>query len=215
MKNCTFTSAERQAYWSRMNNLKSLLLSQRRTGQDNVALYDYLLISKGMLLGTSLGDVYRNAGMAVPDSPYTPLSISSEDEAMLRSGLMLAGGNRAWQGAEVPKGMEDGVLTASEISLMDLRKTDMAVLSACETGLGDISDEGVLGLQRAFKNAGVKTVIMSLWRVDDEATSFMMTEFYKNLLAGKSKREAFRLAQDTVRGRYEDPFYWAAFIMLD
>ena len=167
---------------------------------------------------TSLGDVYRNAGMAVPDSPYTPLSISSEDEAMLRSGLMLAGGNRAWQGAEVPKGMEDGVLTASEISLMDLRKTDMAVLSACETGLGDISDEGVLGLQRAFKNAGVKTVIMSLWKVDDEATALMMTEFYKSLLAGKSKREAFRTARSAVRDscdRYKDPFYWAAFIMLD
>jgi len=164
---------------------------------------------------TSLGDIYRNVGMAVPDSPYTPLNISSEDEAMLRSGLMLAGGNRAWQGEEVPERMEDGVLTASEISLMDLRKTDMAVLSACETGLGDISDEGVLGLQRAFKNAGVKTVIMSLWKVNDEATALMMTEFYKNLLAGRSKRESFRLAQSAVRGRYEDPFYWAAFIMLD
>ena len=164
---------------------------------------------------TSLGGIYRNLGLEFPDSPYALDSLHLEEVAMLRSGLILAGGNRAWKGAAVPVGMEDGVLTASEISLMDFRETNMVILSACETGLGEISDEGVWGLQRAFKKAGVKTVVMSLWKVDDRATSLMMTEFYRNLLAGELKREAFQNAQSVVREKYEDPFYWAAFIMLD
>jgi CHAT domain-containing protein len=100
---------------------------------------------------------------------------------------------------------------------MDLQQTDIVVLSACETGLGDISGDGVFGLQRAFKQAGVKTLIMSLWKVDDAATELMMKTFYDNLLSGKSKRESFALAQQVVREskNYSNPYYWAGFIMLD
>jgi CHAT domain-containing protein len=144
-----------------------------------------------------------------------------------RCGLLFAGANTALQGKskELPDGVQDGILTAQEISLMDLRDAELVVLSACETAKGDITSEGVFGLQRAFKMAGVKTIIMSLWKVDDSTTQLLMTEFYNNwIIKGLSKREAFKNAQNTVR-YYKDehgdciykdrPYYWAGFIMLD
>lgn len=148
-------------------------------------------------------------------NPFATQSDVSQISPLQRSGLLMAGGNKAWKGETVPEGVEDGILTASEIASMDLNSCDVVVLSACETGLGEITDEGVFGLQRAFKNAGVNTIIMSLWEVDDQATSLMMQTFYRNLVRGKSKRESFTLAQSEVRKKYEDPRYWAAFIMLD
>lgn len=141
--------------------------------------------------------------------------ISNEVSPLKRSGLLLAGGNKAWKGEPVPDGVEDGVLTAEEIASIDLRNCDVVVLSACETGLGEITDEGVYGLQRAFKNAGVNTIIMSLWEVDDDATSFMMQSFYRNLLKGMDKRDSFEGAQKEAKKKYADPRYWASFIMLD
>ena len=141
--------------------------------------------------------------------------VTNHSSALQRAGLLLSGGNKAWKGEPVPEGIEDGVLTAMEIASLDLTGCEVAVLSACETGVGDISDEGVFGLQRAFKIAGVKTIIMSLWDVDDQATSLMMSEFYKNLLKGKGKRESFYIAQRDVKKVFSDPRYWAAFIMLD
>ena len=100
---------------------------------------------------------------------------------------------------------------------MHLENTDLVVLSACESGLGDLSSDGVMGIQRAFKNAGVQTLIMRLWKVDDEATKLLMTDFYKHLLTGNTKRQAFDKAKETIRKdpRYSVPHYWAAFIMLD
>ena len=135
-----------------------------------------------------------------------------------RCGLLFAGANIALQGKsrELPEGVQDGILTAKEISLLDLRDCDLVVLSACETAKGDITSEGVFGLQRAFKIAGVQTIIMSLWKVNDEATQMLMTEFYNNWIVKKqSKREAFNNAQNAVRKKYEEPEYWAGFVMLD
>lgn len=148
-------------------------------------------------------------------SPLARQKTDSVIDPLLRSGLILSGGNRAWLGQEVPEGIEDGVLTALEISTMNLSGTDMVVMSACETGLGDITSDGVFGLQRAFKMAGVQTLVMSLWKVDDNATSLMMQTFYEHLLSGMSKREAFNLAQAAVRAKYPEPYYWAGFVMLD
>ena len=141
----------------------------------------------------------------------------SGDQALIQSGLLMSGANLAWQNQPIPDGVEDGVLTAKEISYMDLRKTDLVVLSACQTALGEITGEGVFGLQRGFKKAGVRTIIMSLWPVDDNATLLMMTEFYSNLTKGMTKREAFLAAQNKVKNTagFENPRYWAAFIMLD
>lgn len=141
--------------------------------------------------------------------------ISWANNMLKRSGLVMAGGQRAWLGDSIPINVDDGILLADEIAAMDLSGTDLVVLSACETGLGDITSDGVFGLQRAFKMAGVQTLVMSLWKVDDNATSLMMQTFYEHLLSGKSKHEAFNLAQAVVRNKYPEPYYWAGFIMMD
>lgn len=143
-----------------------------------------------------------------------------EDKSMTRSGLLFSGCNHAINHERVPEGEEDGILTAKEISMLDLRGLDLVVLSACQTGLGDIiSGEGVFGLQRGFKKAGAKTILMSLDKVDDEATNILMVEFYRNLMNGKTKYQSLRDAQKYLRqvdnGRYDNPKYWASFIMLD
>lgn len=134
---------------------------------------------------------------------------------MFRSGLILAGGNHAWTGKPVPADSEDGILTAYELAQMDLSTTDLVVLSACETALGDLrGNEGVIGLQRAFKMAGVKQLIVSLWQVSDKATMELMTLFYQNWLGGQSIREALRNAQLRLKEKYP-PFYWAAFVLIE
>ena len=132
------------------------------------------------------------------------------------SGLLLSGANYVLNGGQLPEDIEDGVLTSNEIAHTDLGKTDLVVLSACQTGVGDIRDDGVFGIQRGFKKAGAHSLIMSLWSVDDEATDKMMTKFYEKLMEGKSKQQAFREAQHDMRqGYYGEPFYWAPFILLD
>lgn len=140
-----------------------------------------------------------------------------EDKALMRSGLFFSGANVGLKGESLPDDVEDGVLTALELSNMNLGNVDMVVMSACESGLGETSGEGVFGLQRGFKLAGATTLLMSLWKVDDNATQLLMTEFYKNYLSGKSKQESLRLAQKSLRNNseYSDPQYWASFILLD
>lgn len=142
---------------------------------------------------------------------------SNEDKALMRSGLFFSGANIGLKGETLPDDVEDGVLTALELSNMNLGNVDMVVMSACESGLGETSGEGVFGLQRGFKLAGANTLLMSLWKVDDTATKLLMTEFYKNYLSGKSKQESLRLAQKSLRSHsdYSDPEYWAALILLD
>lgn len=144
-------------------------------------------------------------------------TVDNIDEPLNRSGIFMSGVNASLRGESTTFNGEDGVLTGKEISLLNLKNIDLVVLSACQTGLGDTSDEGVLGLQRGFKLAGANTLLMSLWKVDDDATQILMTEFYKNYLGGISKRESLLNAQKVVRNTpgFEDPEYWAAFILLD
>ena len=137
------------------------------------------------------------------------------DFSMWRSGLVLSGGNRAWKGDTIPDQVEDGILKAQEISDLDLRGADLVVLSACQTGLGEITSDGVFGLQRAFKMAGAQTIVMSLTEVDDQTTMAMMNKFYTNLFSGQSKHDAFYNAQRYIRSIKPDPKYWAGWIMLD
>jgi CHAT domain-containing protein len=142
---------------------------------------------------------------------------SAVDMSMKRSGLAFAGANNAWSGKQIQSNIDDGILLAEEIPNIDLRGCDLLVLSACQTGLGDVTSEGVFGLQRGFKQAGVKTIVMSLWNVKDVASLKFMTLFYNNLVNGQSKRQAFLNAQKSLRNskEFNDPKDWAAFIMLD
>ena len=141
----------------------------------------------------------------------------SYNDALKSSGLMMAGVNEVILGRVSPTECEDGLLTAQEISQMDLSKIDFVILSACETGVGAVSGDGVFGLQRGFKLAGVKSIMMSLWKVDDNATEKLMTEFYRNWIEHKNAIKALYAAQKTVRNTpgWEHPKYWAGFIMLD
>ena len=111
--------------------------------------------------------------------------------------------------------VEDGILCSSEIELLDLRNTSLVVLSGCKTGLGNSMVDGIGGLQRAFKKAGVNTIIMSLWEVSDIATSYFMSNFYKFLFVTKSKKKAFIKAQQLTKSKFDSPYYWASFVMLD
>jgi CHAT domain-containing protein len=133
---------------------------------------------------------------------------------LMRSGLVLAGANDVWDRDVFEEG-EDGVLSAQEVTTLNMQNTDLVVLSACETGLGDIrGSEGVYGLQRAFKMAGVRFLIMSLWQVPDKETSEFMSLFYKNLFEFKGVKEAFSATQKVMRSKY-DPYFWAAFVLVE
>ena len=152
------------------------------------------------------------------DSGFGFNNQNSEDISLNRSGLLLAGANSALnpnRRDDIPDGSNDGILTAKEISRLDFSGLDLVILSACETALGDVTDEGVFGLQRGFKKAGAQAIIMSLWEVDDYATQLLMVEFFKKLGSGLSKRDAFNAAQEYIKSKTSDPKYWAAFIIVD
>jgi len=161
---------------------------------------------------------------------YLPVedgSADAEESALKRCGLAFAGANQSKLGGhKIPDGIEDGILSASEIAMMDLGNTGLVVMSACQTGLGDVEDDGVFGLQRAFKKAGVESLLMSLWNVDDAVTQRLMTEFYRGVADGMSKHDALANAQQCIRkasyidreGKVrsmDDPYYWAPFVLLE
>lgn len=142
---------------------------------------------------------------------------NASDNPLLRSGLMLAGAAKTLSGATSPNlsSNDNGILTAYEAMNMKLEGTQLIVLSACETGLGDVkAGEGVYGLQRAFQVAGADALIMSLWKVDDGATQQLMRNFYANWIKLRNKQKAFKQAQIQLMGKYKEPYYWGAFIMM-
>jgi CHAT domain-containing protein len=135
------------------------------------------------------------------------------EDPMLRSGLALAGANTWLKAGNLPEEAEDGLLTAEDVTGLDLLATELVVLSACQTGLGLVhAGEGVFGLRRAFVLAGARTLVMSLWKVPDDQTRELMEDFYRRLLAGEGRAEALRQAQLAMKAKYPDPFYWGAFI---
>lgn len=146
-------------------------------------------------------------------------SAEKEEKALSRSFLVMSGGNQLIHRDSVSHAGDDGILTALEISHLNFKYLDIVVLSACQSALGDITSDGVYGLQRGFKKAGANTILMSLDKVDDEATKILMVEFYRNLMSGKTKHQSLKDAQKYLRsvenGKYDDPKYWASFILLD
>jgi len=159
----------------------------------------------------------RSRGFAIVEEPEAPSIPDIGLSPLLRSGLALAGANQRRTAGSAD---DDGVLTAEEIASLDLSGVEWAVLSACDTGVGEIeAGEGVFGLRRAIQVAGVRTLIMSLWPVDDEATRQWMTTLYRSRLEeGSATVDAVRAAaSNIVRTRRESgesthPFYWAAFV---
>ena len=147
-------------------------------------------------------------------------SYSEKEDNLIRTGVLMAGANNEWCGINHVSGIEDGILTADEISRLDLSGTKLVVLAACETAKGHVDEiDGILGLQRGFKKAGANSILMSLDKVDDEATRILMVEFYRNLMSGNTKCQSLKEAQQYLRkvdnGKYDDSKYWASFIMLD
>lgn len=158
----------------------------------------------------------------VAQSSLTPAtqdnnSFEYSENPLLRSGLVMAGANYVWKGGKPIPGVDDGLLTALEVSSLNLSGTQLVVLSACETGLGQIQDsEGVFGLQRSFKLAGVKYILMSLWKVGDAETAEFMTHFYGGMMGGHSIRSAYSRTQAYMRGKYaKQPYKWAAFVLIE
>lgn len=143
---------------------------------------------------------------------YVAPNRATEQEAMRGSLLAFCGYNIMGTDST-----NDGRVTAEDVSKMNLRDCEMVVLSACKTGLGEKGSDGIFGLQRGFKNAGVGTIVMSLRNVHDEATAQLMTAFYRELAAGSSKREALKKAMSEIRSidKYKKAEYWASFILLD
>ncbi len=134
--------------------------------------------------------------------------------AMVNSGLLLAGVVNYYSSKEFPD-TYDGILTAYEAQNLDLGKTSLVILSACETNLGYLdAGEGVYGLQRAFRAAGAGSIMTSLWKVDDNATKDFMIFFYQQYLRSNDKLAAFRLAQKAIKEKYKHPYFWGAFVMM-
>lgn len=158
--------------------------------------------------GTSLNDSLNRS-----NSTYAYWNFVLNKNPLMRSGLVLSGANDVWQRNDSIDS-EDGILTSQEVSNIDLNNCKLVVLSACETGLGDIKgSEGVFGLQRAFKIAGANYLIMSLWQVPDKETAEFMELFYKNLIKVKDITKAFNMTQKSMRKKY-DPFFWGAFVLV-
>lgn len=134
---------------------------------------------------------------------------------MIRTDLMFAGANNAFINKVGDTGWDDGILTAKEICNLNLQNVNLVVLSACKSGLGEVSRDGVYGLQRAFKKAGVKSIVMSLWAIDDSVTQDFMVRFYKGLASGFSKEKALLQAKMLIREKYPHSNDWAAFVLLD
>ena len=169
----------------------------------------------GFYYPDTVSDEYRKNMMY---SATGDIRFKYADDPLLRSGLILAGGNNTWKGLPRPEGVEDGILTAREVSNMNLLNTELVVLSACQTGQGDVKgSEGVEGLQRGFKMAGVHYIIMSLWQVPDKETTEFMEHFYSLWPGGElSIRDAFRETQLKMMHKYpNEPYKWAGFVLME
>ena len=211
------TKTESQNIFSLLtsNNISSTLLQEKEANEES---FKSLSGHSPQIIHLSTHGFFLDTTDKVKKNPFMNNigSYSEKEDKLIRTGVLLAGANNVWCGKNQVVGIEDGILTADEISRLDLSGTKLVVLSACETAKGQVDEiDGVLGLQRGLKKAGVGSILMSLWKVSDAVTSILMTQFYENIGKGQNSRESLKNAAQKVKEQYPDPYYWASFVMLD
>jgi tetratricopeptide (TPR) repeat protein len=203
---------------AKKNGFKTTLLDNRSATEESIKQLDGRTTPFVLHLATHgffFPDPIKEMPKDIFDLEGKSKIYKTSDNPMMRSGLLFSGANKYWGKTIENATSEDGILTASEISNLDLSACQLVVLSACETGLGEVKgSEGVFGLQRAFKMAGVKNIIMSLWKVPDSQTAELFDIFYSECFAAKTIHEAFQSAQSKMKAKYS-PYYWAGFVLLE
>ena len=197
------------------NNIPTVLLQDALANEES---FKVLSGQSPSIIHISTHGFFLNTPEKIMTNPFMSKvgSYSEKEDKLIRTGVLMAGANNEWCGINHVSGIEDGILTADEISRLDLRRTKIVVLSACETAKGQVDEiDGILGLQRGLKKAGARSIVMSLWKVSDTVTTQLMTEFYLYICKGFSANEALRAASRNIKKQYTDPYYWAAFVMLD
>ena len=211
------TKAESQNIYNLLssNNILAKLLQDKEANEES---FKALSGKSTSIIHLSTHGFFLDTKEKVKKNPFmnTVGNYSEKEDNLIRTGVLMAGANNVWCGRNQVTDIEDGILTADEISRLDLSGTNLVVLSACETAKGQIDPiDGVLGLQRGLKKAGVGSILMSLWKVSDAVTSILMTEFYTNLGNGMDLHESLKKAAQKVKDNYPDPYFWAAFVILD
>ena len=211
------TKTEAQNIYSLLtsNKVSTKLLQEKEANEES---FKALSGKSPQIIHLSTHGFFLDTAEKVKKNPFmnTVGNYSEKEDKLIRTGVLMAGANNVWCGREQVSGIEDGILTADEISRLDLKGTKLVVLSACETAKGQIDEiDGVLGLQRGLKKAGVGSILMSLWKVSDAVTSILMTQFYTNMANGMSLHESLKDAAKKVKEQYPDPYYWASFVLLD
>ena len=197
-------------YWSRDKASVDNLRESQSPYILHIATHGYFLDDQTPSLRFFEGmlqDIFENSQQIVEIN-------STYDDPLVRSGLFLAGANNYLKNGHVSEVLEGGIITARDLSELNYQGTELVVLSACETGLGDVqTGEGVMGLRRAFKMAGAKSVIMSLWKVNDSQTKEIMVDFYNSITKkGLGRADALRQAQLVIKEKFPHPFHWGAWI---
>lgn len=194
------------------NNFEAEVYISNNATEDNLKKVN----SPSILHIATHGFFLKNDGKIIENNIGDLLNMNYKKDSYLKSGLLFAGAQNTLDGNSSSV-LNNGILLAEEVKSLNLKNTELVVLSACETGLGEFSiSEGVKGLQRAFMIAGAKCVIMSLWEVDDQSTQILMTLFYKNWIKNKmSKVEALKFAKIELKKIKPQPYYWAGFVLLE
>ncbi|HEX5718495.1 MAG TPA: CHAT domain-containing protein, partial [Thermoanaerobaculia bacterium] len=138
---------------------------------------------------------------------------SEAGDTMFNAGLVFAGANAVLRGREIDPLMGAAILTGEEAATLHLAGTELVVLSACRSGLGQpVRGEGVFGLHRAFASAGARSVVVSLWKIPDAETKDLMVDFYRELRQGRQRASALREAKRRMRKKHSHPFFWGSFL---
>ncbi|WP_299124585.1 CHAT domain-containing protein [uncultured Winogradskyella sp.] len=198
------------------NQIECLTYSQNKASEENLV--------KAMLKKPDIVHIGTHAFYLMPSTDDFEVTdmigstiLTQDGDAMNRSGLALADANYYWKyGNKITQNREDGILTANEISTLNLSDVKLAVISACESGLGaSNNNEGVFGIQRGLKMAGAQKLLVSLWKVDDTVTQEYMEDFYNNIFTNNlSIQEAFFKTQKNIKTKYPNPYYWGAFVLI-